>query len=155
MANAIAGHHRAAARATFAPVASSDPATACGRTASRSTSTGNHQGKQTTDHSSDQEPKTHRENPRKDCCHQAGVDTLSKGVGEHMWVLVRRSVCVARTRDLLRATVILQCQGEAEKAPGRGAATKHEVTQSSSNHPALSMTQRHQPIIGRLFGLLN
>lgn len=56
---------------------------------------------------------------------------------------------------LRRATVALQRQKEAEKASSQGAATKHEVTQSPSNHPALSMTEYHRVVIGRVFGLLN
>ena len=51
--------------------------------------------------------------------------------------------------------MVLQRQGEAEKAPRHSAATKHEVTQPPSNHPALSMTQGHRFVIGRVFGLLN
>jgi len=33
-------------------------------------------------------PFTRRKNPRKHGFHQAGVDTLSEGVGEHVWVLL-------------------------------------------------------------------
>lgn len=51
--------------------------------------------------------------------------------------------------------MVLQRQGEAEEAPRHSAATKHEVTQSSSNYSALSMTQCHRFVIGRVFGLLN
>jgi hypothetical protein len=86
----------------------------------------------------------------------AGIDTLSKGVCEHVRVLVRMRLCVARLRDRLRrATVVLQRQGETKKAPGRSAATKHKVTQTAADRPVLSMTQRHRIVIGRGFGLLN
>ncbi len=158
VSNAISGHHGAATRAAFAPVSSSYPATACRRAASRSASDGNHQGEQAADDDSNQEPQAHGKNPRKDGCHQTGVDTLRDGlrdgVCEHVCVRVR--VQVTHARDALRrATVFLQRQGEAEKAPDQGAATKHEVTQASSNHPALSMTQCHRFVIGRVFGVLN
>jgi len=156
--NAIAGHHRAAARAASAPVSSSDPATACGRRAARSTADGNHQGEHAADDDSNQEPQAHGKNPRKDGCHQTGVDTLRDGLRDGVCerVCVRVRVQVAHARDALRrATVVLQRQGEAEKAPGHGAATKHEVTQSPSNQSALSMTQCHRFVIGRVFGVLN
>lgn len=51
--------------------------------------------------------------------------------------------------------MVLQRQGEAEKAPRHSAAPKHEVTQSPSDHATLSMTQCHRSVIGRVFGLLN
>jgi len=80
---------------------------------------------------------------------------LRDGVFEHVCVYVRMSVCAADVWSALRATVILQRQGEAEKAPRHSAATKHEVTQAPSNHPSLSTTQCHRSVIGRVFGLLN
>jgi hypothetical protein len=51
--------------------------------------------------------------------------------------------------------IVLQRQREAEKAPGHSAAPEHEVTQASADRPALSMTQGHRSVIGRVFGLLN
>jgi len=130
-------------------------ATACGR-APRSASAGDHQGKQAANDSSNQEPQANGESQRKDVCLQIGVDTLSKGVGEHVCVCIRMSVCVARARDALRmGAVILQSQQEAKKTPSHSAATKHEVTQAAADRPALSMTQSHQPVIGSAFGLLN
>ena len=150
--DAIAGHHRAATRAAFAPVSSSYPPTARGR--ARSASDGNHQGEQATCDSSDQEPQAHGEDPREDGSLQTGVDTSRGGVHEHVWVCAR--VQLADTWGALRrVTVVLQRQGEAEKAPHHSATTKHEVTQSPSNHSALPMTQCHRFIIGSVFGVLN
>jgi hypothetical protein len=51
--------------------------------------------------------------------------------------------------------MVLQGQGEAEKASGHSAATKHEVTQAVAERSALSRAQVHRAVIGRLFGLLN
>jgi hypothetical protein len=152
--NAIAGHHGAATRLAFAPVSSSDPATACGRAASRSASDADHQREQTADDRPNQESQAHRENPRQDGCRQIGADTLREGVWKHRCVHVRGQAADVLSA-LRRATVIPQRQGEAEKAPGQGAATNYEVTQAPSNHPALSMTQGHRSAIGILFGLLN
>jgi hypothetical protein len=150
--DAIAGHHRAATRATFAPVSSSDPATARGRAASRSASAGDHQGEQAADDRPNQESRAQGKNQRKDVCPQIGADTLRDGMHDGMCDRMR----MAHTGGALSTgAVVLQRQGEAEKAPDQGAAANYEVTQSPSNHPALSMTPGHRSVIGRLFGLLN
>jgi hypothetical protein len=156
--NAIAGHHGAATRLALAPVSSSYPTTSCGGAAggaaSRPASDTDHQGEQAAEDGSNEKPQAHGENPRKDGCRQIGADTLREGVWKHRCVRVRVHAADVWSA-LRRATVILQRQGEAEKAPGHSAATKHEVAQAPSNHSALSRAQCHRFVIGRVFGVLN
>jgi hypothetical protein len=100
--DAISGHHRAAALATFAPVSSSDPAAPRGGIGFWLASDRDHQGEQTADDGSEYESQAHGENPRKDRCHQIGADTLPDGMRD-----VGYRVRVARPRDALRRTTMV------------------------------------------------